>query len=66
MRLWRGMYGNDFVRLLRDDNRTFWRFLEANPILIGALPAALLIFFSKSHRRLGDYAAKTLVVYEGM
>lgn len=34
MKLWRGMYGNDFVRLLRDDNRTFWRFLEANPILI--------------------------------
>lgn len=47
-------------------HRTFWRFLEANPILIGALPAAILIFVSRSHRRLGDFAAKTLVVYEGI
>lgn len=46
--------------------RTLWRFLEVNPLLIGALPAAVLIFLSKTHRRGGDFFAKTLVVYEGI
>lgn len=42
--------------------RTAWRLLEVNPILIGALPAALRIVFSRQHQRWGDEFAGTLVV----
>lgn len=45
--------------------RTLWRFVEVNPLLIGALPAAIFIFVSRTHRRIGDFFAKTLVVFEG-
>jgi uncharacterized RDD family membrane protein YckC len=42
--------------------RTLFRLLEVNPILLGALPAAISIVTSKYRQRLGDKAAKTIVV----
>ena len=42
--------------------RFLWRFLEVNPILLGALPAAVSVIFSRRHQRLGDRYAGTLVV----
>jgi uncharacterized RDD family membrane protein YckC len=42
--------------------RTSFRFLEVNPILLGALPAALSIVFSKHRQRIGDLVANTFVV----
>lgn len=44
--------------------RTLWRFVEVNPLLIGAIPAAVFIVVSRTHRRIGDFFAKTLVVFE--
>lgn len=41
--------------------RTMWRFLEVNPALLGALPAAVCIVRSKRHQRIGDRAAGTIV-----
>jgi uncharacterized RDD family membrane protein YckC len=43
--------------------RTGFRLLEVNPLLLGAIPAALSIIFSEHHQRFGDKAAETLVVY---
>ena len=42
--------------------RTLLRVLEVNPVLLGALPAALFVAFSKKHQRLGDMWAGTVVV----
>ena len=42
--------------------RTAFRFLEVNPILFGALPAALSIIFSQHRQRFGDKVAQTIVV----
>jgi uncharacterized RDD family membrane protein YckC len=42
--------------------RTLFRLLEVNPVLIGALPAALCIVFSRRRQRLGDRVAGTIVV----
>jgi uncharacterized RDD family membrane protein YckC len=42
--------------------RTIFRFVEVNPFLLGALPAAICIFFSKRRQRLGDMVAGTVVV----
>lgn len=42
--------------------RTAFRFLEVNPILLGALPAAASIVFSRHNQRFGDIAAGTIVV----
>jgi uncharacterized RDD family membrane protein YckC len=42
--------------------RTFFRLLEVNPLLLGALPAGLSVVFSRHHQRFGDKVAKTLVV----
>ncbi|MCA9267200.1 MAG: RDD family protein [Planctomycetales bacterium] len=42
--------------------RNAYRLIEANPVLLGALPAGLSIIFSQHHQRLGDRAAKTIVV----
>lgn len=42
--------------------RTLFRFIEVNPLLLGALPAALSVIFSKHRQRWGDRYAKTLVV----
>jgi uncharacterized RDD family membrane protein YckC len=42
--------------------RTLFRLLEVNPLLLGAVPAALSVVFSSHHQRFGDKIAKTLVV----
>ena len=42
--------------------RTLFRLLEVNPLLLGAIPAALSVVFSPYHQRFGDKVAKTLVV----
>jgi uncharacterized RDD family membrane protein YckC len=42
--------------------RTLLRVLEANPLLLGGLPAGLIIVASGRNQRLGDLAAGTLVV----
>ena len=42
--------------------RTLFRLLEVNPLLFGALPAAISVVFSKYHQRLGDKVARSLVV----
>ena len=42
--------------------RTVTRLVEVNPILFGAVPAALAIATSKKHQRLGDLMAGTVVV----
>jgi uncharacterized RDD family membrane protein YckC len=42
--------------------RTGFRALEVNPVLLGAVPAALCIIFSKRHQRFGDKFARTVVV----
>jgi uncharacterized RDD family membrane protein YckC len=42
--------------------RTLLRFLEANPLLFGALPAVIVAYRSKTGRRLGDILAKTHVL----
>ena len=42
--------------------RTAFRLLEVNPLLFGAVPAALSVVFSPYHQRFGDKLAKTLVV----
>jgi uncharacterized RDD family membrane protein YckC len=42
--------------------RTLFRVIDANPALIGGLPAALCIYFSKLKQRWGDMAAGTIVV----
>ena len=43
--------------------RTAFRLLEVNPLLLGGLPAALSILFSRHHQRIGDKVSRTLVVY---
>jgi uncharacterized RDD family membrane protein YckC len=42
--------------------RTITRVVEANPVLIGGLPAALLGAFSSRHQRLGDLLGGCVVV----
>ena len=42
--------------------RTVLRFLEVNPFLFGAIPAALVAYRSKAGQRLGDLLAKTYVL----
>ncbi len=42
--------------------RTLFRLLEVNPVLVGALPAALCIIFSRRRQRMGDMVAGTVVV----
>jgi len=42
--------------------RTLLRFVEANPFLLGALPAVISLLLSKSHQRIGDRLAGTYVV----
>ena len=42
--------------------RTLFRLLEVNPLLFGAIPAALSVVFSRFHQRFGDRVARTLVV----
>ncbi|MBV9122455.1 MAG: RDD family protein [Planctomycetes bacterium] len=42
--------------------RTVFRFVEANPILLGALPGAITVLVTRRHQRLGDLLAGTVVV----
>jgi uncharacterized RDD family membrane protein YckC len=42
--------------------RTVLRFLEVNPLFLGALPAGLAILWTKRRQRLGDLIAGTIVV----
>jgi uncharacterized RDD family membrane protein YckC len=42
--------------------RTLFRLIEVNPLLFGAIPAALSIVFSKHCQRIGDRVAMTYVV----
>lgn len=42
--------------------RTLARVVEVNPILLGALPGALVVTFSRRKQRIGDLLAETLVV----
>jgi uncharacterized RDD family membrane protein YckC len=42
--------------------RTLFRFLEVNPLLLGALPAAISIISTRHRQRFGDKFARTIVV----
>jgi uncharacterized RDD family membrane protein YckC len=42
--------------------RTLFRVLEANPLLLGFLPAGLFVLFTRRHVRLGDWLAGTVVI----
>ena len=42
--------------------RTLLRFLEVNPLLFGALPAAIAVWWTKRGQRIGDILAGTVVV----
>ncbi len=42
--------------------RSFWRVLEVNPVLFGALPGGVALYFSHRRQRLGDLFAGTVVV----
>ena len=42
--------------------RTFARILEANPILLGGIPAGIAIISSATKQRLGDMLAGTVVI----
>lgn len=41
--------------------RTVARLIEVNPLLLGALPAAIVVLASKNRQRLGDVLAGTVV-----
>lgn len=42
--------------------RSIWRIVEVNPLVLGALPAGVLIVTSAYQQRLGDRFARTLVI----
>lgn len=42
--------------------RTALRFLEVNPVLLGALPGGVLVIGTKNNQRLGDVLAGTVVL----
>jgi uncharacterized RDD family membrane protein YckC len=42
--------------------RTLSRVIEVNPILLGALPAGIMLMFTKQKQRLGDLLAGTVVI----
>ena len=42
--------------------RTLLRFLEVNPLLFGALPAGIAVWWTKRGQRIGDILAGTVVV----
>ncbi|QDV19571.1 RDD family protein [Gimesia panareensis] len=42
--------------------RTLMRILEVNLLLLGCIPAALAIFFTRDKQRFGDQLARTVVV----
>jgi len=48
--------------LIKATIRTLLRIGEANPLLIGGVPAAIAVCTSRSHQRIGDKLAETYVV----
>jgi uncharacterized RDD family membrane protein YckC len=42
--------------------RTLFRVIEVNPILLGALPAGIMLLVTKRKQRLGDLLAGTVVI----
>jgi len=48
--------------VLTNSSRTLGRALEANPILLGGLPAGIAVFSSAQKQRVGDTLADTVVV----
>jgi uncharacterized RDD family membrane protein YckC len=42
--------------------RTLLRIIEVNPILLGALPAGIMLLVTKRRQRLGDLLAGTVVI----
>jgi uncharacterized RDD family membrane protein YckC len=44
--------------------RTILRVLEVNPIVLGAIPGAIILARSKRRQRLGDMIGKTVVVHK--
>ena len=42
--------------------RTLLRLVEVNPLLLGGIPAGLIVNYSKTKQRLGDMAAGTFVL----
>jgi uncharacterized RDD family membrane protein YckC len=48
--------------LIKATIRTLLRIVEANPLLIGGVPAVIAVCISKRHQRIGDKFAKTYVV----
>ncbi len=42
--------------------RTLCRLVEVNPVVVGSLPACILILATSKHQRLGDLLAGTVVV----
>jgi uncharacterized RDD family membrane protein YckC len=42
--------------------RTFPRLIEVNPVLLGGLPAALTVAWSRRKQRMGDMLAHTVVI----
>jgi uncharacterized RDD family membrane protein YckC len=42
--------------------RTILRIIEVNPLLFGAIPAAITIISTRRRQRLGDMLAETVVV----
>ncbi len=42
--------------------RTLLRIVEVNPVLLGGIPAGIIVLSTKTHQRLGDIAAGTFVL----
>ncbi len=61
------------LRVVRDDGavpgfgraliRTFFRLFEVNPVLLGGIPAGIVVLLSQKRQRLGDMVAKTFVLH---
>ena len=60
------------LRVVRDDGsvpgfgkaliRTLFRLIEINPLLLGGIPAGIIVLCSKKRQRLGDMVANTFVL----
>ncbi|MBI1684775.1 RDD family protein [Caulobacter hibisci] len=48
--------------LLRASGRTLTRVIEVNPMLLGGIPAGIIVAISKKRQRLGDMLAGTYVI----
>ena len=44
--------------------RTLGRVFDANPLFLGAMPAAILVWVTPKRQHLGDFFGKTLVVHK--